>query len=185
MNHERHNPPPEWRSFEDVVAHSKEHLLQHGTHLPMVIVDGERQSMVVGINDLPDTAAMRIQHLFVVGYAVAQADEANQHLKQLFLITEGWLSIGKAGNLPHLPPSEDPDRHEVLLIMHLRLKERQSRLAAVEILRDEQGNIHKLNDLKPPQLPDEPFESPLLLAFAAGYQAGRMGIDSEGEASHP
>lgn len=181
MSHEHDKQPSAPLTLEAVIRRSKEHLQKHGTHLPMILIEGEQQSIAIGVGDMPNTASMRVRHLFVVGYAAAQQEAMPKHLNQLFFITEGWMSVSDDGTLPNAPPSEDPSRREVLLFHHLQLPDLQSQVATVEIFRDEQGQIIRLDEVAAQVHSDQQIQSPLLPAFAAGYQLGISGATEAGK----
>ena len=58
--------------------------------------------------------------MFQAGFALAQTEMVSD-LRQVFHISEGWMSAGKPGAMPINPPSQDPNRREVFLVFGLNV----------------------------------------------------------------
>jgi hypothetical protein len=110
----------------------------------------------------------RQRQMFQAGFALAQ-ENALDVLRQVFHISEGWLSVGQPGKKPHYPPSQDPNRKEVLLVSRLNVGAAQNEIRVWEMLRDSAG---KLTDLVEFQSGAGEAANPLLDAFASGFAMG-------------
>jgi hypothetical protein len=163
-----HDPKPQPLTFEEVTRVAKEVLLQHGNHVPTVIADGSKQAVVTQILEMADTHERRVRQMFETGFFLARSGEVGA-LKQAFFITEAWLSVAKVDEPPKVRPAQDPQRKEVLLISSLKLQLREQQSALVEMIRDSQGKLVKLQEMNFDQ-PDE-GDNRLLSAFVAGFTA--------------
>lgn len=157
-------------SFEQVTQLAREILLQQGSHLPTIIVEGHNQMVVTHLAPLEDTHEGRAQQMFSAGYVLAES-RAIDTLKQVFFICEAWMSFVMDGKIPSFPPSEDPSRKEVLIISNLRVQEQTGKVAIFEMLRDESGELMELREFQE-QLTATHADSPLLTAFIHGFDAG-------------
>ena len=86
---------------------AKEAALTHGGHVPVIIIEGGSRSVVGQLANLPRTHAGRLQVLFSVGTALAQSGDVAT-LRQVFFISEGWMSSAKKGAAIEAPPSQGP-----------------------------------------------------------------------------
>ncbi len=173
MNYEQ-QPRPEGTplTLEQVASLASEILLRDGYHIPTVIADGDRGAVAFQITRLGDTFQERQRQMFQAGFALAR-DKALDVLRQVFHICEAWLSVGQPGQKPHYPPSQDPNRKEVLMVARLHIGTAQTEVSVWEMLRDAAG---KLTDVVEFQVQSSTGEveaaSPLLDAFAAGFALG-------------
>jgi hypothetical protein len=140
--------------------------------VPTLIVEGSGGSVVGQVTDLPDTHEGRVRWMFSAGFALAQSGQVGL-LRQVFFISEGWMSTAGADGTIEMPPSQDPNRQEVLFVSSLKVKERRTDLALFEMVRDGEG---RLTELKRMQQPGEEegghMESPLPAAFVDGFRMG-------------
>jgi len=162
-----------WFTIEEVVHIARERTLNQGWHTPMVIAEGSRNSAMVMLEDFPQTHEEKVFQMFTTGAILAKSDEVGE-LYQVFFVCEGWMSTAGKNKPIIRRPSHDPDRKEVLLISHSRIKERRNGMVIFEMVRDVEG---RLADLKEFQLAAEGeggrVESPLLDAFVAGFRLGK------------
>src|SRR6266700_2813126 len=102
-------------TLEEIISDAKEIMLRDGNHVPILIVEGSKNSAAGQIPKLPEThkEKMKVMHRF--GQVVANSGRIDQ-LKQVFMVTEGWMSIASPDEQVELRPSEDPNRKEVLVI---------------------------------------------------------------------
>lgn len=171
MNHERHHdqePPREPLTMTDVSQEAREVLLREGQHLPTVIVEGFHRRVVMRLVGVPPTHPQRLAQMFAAGYQLAERGDLGG-LRQVFHISEAWLSRAEPGEALELPPSQDPQRHEVLVISQLDIIHRQVQLAAFEMLRDATGQLSELRVSDMGDTEGRPEDAPLLVAFVAGY----------------
>lgn len=106
------------------------------------------------------------------GFMMGQAGDVGR-LKQVFFISEGWLSMMQKDKPPINPPSKDPNRKEVLLITQLALLEERSAAVCIEMIRNAQGRLVALKEMAgPDEAKAGHFDSPLLIAFVEGFLRG-------------
>ncbi len=167
MNKDR-EPKPNRFSIESVTQTAKEILLQNGVHSPMIIVEGSDLSLVGEFDQMADTYEGRTQQLFFTGVNMAQSGEVGT-LQQVFFISEAWMSLAQEGQLPDVPPSEDPNRKEVLIISGIYIPAQEMKLVICQMVRDDQGQLTEIRDFNRDEETQQKVESPLLNAFVAGY----------------
>src|SRR5688572_21053538 len=86
-------------TFDEVVTQAKATILKDNYHSPILILEGNRTSLVHLISDMPETHGERLALMSVLGSSIAKSGRAGQ-LLQVFSVTEGWLSITPKGQLP-------------------------------------------------------------------------------------
>lgn len=162
-------------SFEEIILNAKEVTLRDGHHMPILIVEGSTRLIVSPIPEMPTTHQERVELMSMFGEATARIGRVGQ-LKQVFLISEGWMSVASEGRIPELRPADDPQRKEVLIISGLQLPEQRRHLRLFEMLRNPNSQVVSLPELVPPGQKDERVEIPLLDAFANGFQVVCQGM---------
>jgi hypothetical protein len=173
MSHE-HDQTPVPITFEQIAEAAKERLLADGSHPPLLVLDGDIKTVGVDLK-FPNTSDRRQELMYVVGLGVARTGIVGA-LRQVFLVSEAWMSHVEPGQRTAPMPSEDPKRREVLLISSLRLEGRQKRIAVIEMLRDTEGVVQELREVTPDLTTDPNQGNPLLNAFVAGYTQGRASL---------
>ncbi len=163
INHEE-EPQRNPVTIEEIASLAKENLLRDGKHAPTVIVDGDKAVVTIRIKPVRTSQECQRQ-LFQAGFALAKTKELND-LQQVFLISEGWMSVGGADKTPDYPPSQDPDRKEILLVSSLTVPTAHNEVKVWEIIRDQTG---MLLDLKEFDTGVMQAQSPLLNAFLTGF----------------
>jgi len=157
-------------SLEEIVSNAKEILLRDGQHIPTLIVEGSKSLVSGQIPDLPATHGERVELMRFLGQAAAKSGRVNQ-LQQIFMVTEGWMSEPIEDKPTDLPPSQDPNRKEVLIISAVQMKERKKQLRLFEILRDSNEQVLSLEEILPDEMKkDGKVDVPLLDAFVQGFQ---------------
>lgn len=169
MRLERDSRPPPI-TFEQVSHFAQEVLLRNGHHSPTLIIDGTIRPVVMQIDGLAPTVEGRVQQMFVAGQALGRDGGAGR-LRNVYFVCEAWLSQSQGGKLPALPPSQDPQRKEVLIVDGVEAKSHRARVAIYEMVRDEQGNLREIRKINLPDDSSASAESPLLEAFLTGYWA--------------
>jgi hypothetical protein len=169
VGHEREPEQVPW-SIEQVVSLAKEAALRDGYHAPTVIVDGDNGTVLVQISELGNTFEEREYQMFQLGFSLADMKTVN-NLRQVFFITEGWMSTRTPDQAAFYKPSQDPHRKEVLLISHRNIQTSQSQLNVWEMIRDKN---RKVIDLKVFGQGTEEAETPLLEAFVGGFTLGSI-----------
>lgn len=176
MPHEQRQP----LTLESVVRLAKQVILRDGHHQPALIADGDRRRVVTWIEPMGTTHDARVLQMIVMGEVLAEQGDLGV-LRQVFLITEAWMSIAAADQPLRLAPSQDPQRKEVLVVSQLAIRPPQTELVLFEMKRDRQGKLTKLETLDL-QIKDDPSthaESPLLEAFAIGFLGSAWRTDGE------
>ena len=158
--------------LDTVVQTATAVLLRDGYHVPTLIAEGERQSIVTQLKPLAATSEGRAQQLYALGAILAETGELGV-LQQVFFITEAWLSLATSEHPPHFPPSEDPQRTEILVVSRMGMQPPQTEVVIFEMQRNKQGTLVSLESLDKQIPPEQPgsAESPLLIAFAIGFLA--------------
>lgn len=169
MNKDR-EPQSEPRTIEQVAQIARENMLRDGYHVPMVLAEGSRQEVVMQIAEIGKTFAERERQMVQAGFALAQTGVVGI-LHQVFYVGEGWMSVGERGQEPHYPPSQDPTRKEVLLIMSFNAQTGQSDGRVWEMVRDATGKLVDVVAFEELEK-GTGAESPLLVAFVAGFALG-------------
>ena len=165
-NEQQENPP---LTLETVVGIARQVTLQNGRHAPTLMVEGQRHTAIIQLARIADSFDARAAQMARIGWLLAHSDEVGS-LRQVFFITEAWMSTVKDGELPDTRPSQDPDRLEVLTVSGLSVETGQTQMALYEMQRDGHGQLQTLRDLNE-QLasPNSRAESPLLNAFVLGF----------------
>lgn len=171
--------PPERPSpsltLSSIVQTAKAIVLEHGGHVSTLIAEDDLQAIMIQIHDLQPTHEARAAQFFILGFTLALSGEVGV-LQQAFFISEGWMSAAQLGKAPKVPPSQDPQRKEVLLVSQLDVSTEKSELVVIEMIRDAAGQLVNLEDFQPSSEPREhdiTVENPLLLAFVNGFLQGR------------
>jgi hypothetical protein len=153
--------------LEDIVRLAEEVLMRDGGHLPTLIVEGTTDSLVTQLPDLPGEPELRQALLFQVGALLAREFDLGQ-LRQVFMITEGWLSLRRDGKPPVERPSLDPERKEVLVVAAIFPPSGRQAIELREMIRNAQGELIEVTQVSKPEGATE-AENPLLEALVAGY----------------
>jgi hypothetical protein len=136
-------PKPSPFTLEEVTRIAQETLLRDGKHVPTIIADGSKQPVVTQVLDLADTHDGRMQQMFSVGFLLAESRQVGK-LHQVFFITEAWMSTPHEGKLPEQPPSQDPQRKEVMMIASFYVRDRQQKGVVLEMVRNQEGHLTEL-----------------------------------------
>jgi hypothetical protein len=158
---------------EAVVKLARDAALKHGSHLPTIIVEGKENHVGCVLADFPEDHRGKVLMMFSAGLSVGSEEKLGE-LRQAHLISEGWMSRAKAGKLPALPPSRDPDRIEALIVIGRNVETGGSAFVSLEMVRDKAGKLVDLTEFETSLWAggQSSFESPLLDAFIRGYRAG-------------
>lgn len=154
-----------------VVNTAKETALKFGNHIPTLLIEGNRESVFVQLQNVPDTHDGRVQQMFTLGLTLAHEGIIGT-LKQVFYISEAWMSVPQDGKLPDVRPSQDPKRVEVLIIVQVKVPQPSTQMVLLEMVRDRQGQLTALKDFKPSA---GQGRSPVVNAFVRGFQMGMSG----------
>jgi hypothetical protein len=157
---------------------AREAALQKGGHAPTIIAQGSSGALIGALEGIPATHEEKVQQMYSAGVLLGYTGKVGR-LEQVFVISEGWLSQAHEDQLPKQPPSQDPDRIEVLLIAYRRVAEHRSTMICWEMVRNANGQLTALRDLAKPDSEDRSgrADSPLLDAFVEGFEAGLADIN--------
>jgi len=165
------NGRPAGLSLDSVAEMACEIALHDGGHVPTVIAEGTRNTLLGSFPELPPTHQERVEMMQVAGQLLGQR-EAVGFLKQVYFISEAWMCRGSRPGMEAVQPSKDPERVEVLVVAGLQVVARRSALRLYEMIRDETGDLAELRAVTPDAEGEGQVESPLLTAFVAGYLVG-------------
>lgn len=178
MRAERYQPEdsperdqPAQLSLEAVAEMACETTLRDGGHVPTVIAEGTRMTLLGNFPELPPTHQERVAMMELAGEMLGDR-EAVGFLRRVYFISEAWMSRLARPVAGGVPPSQDPERVEVLCVAGLEVLERRSALKLYEMVRDEYGGLSELLPVGREGDGEEQVDSPLLMAFAAGYLGG-------------
>jgi hypothetical protein len=105
-----------------------------------------------------------------LGQAAAKSGRVDE-LQQIFMETEGWISMTIEDKPIEIRPSEDPEKKEVLIISAVQAKERKKYLKVFEVRRDSTEQVVSVEEFIPDvKKKDETVDVPLLDAFVQGFQ---------------
>lgn len=169
MKREREQPPAPI-PFEHVISTARERLLRDGYHLPTLIVDGHLHPIILQINTLAPTHDERLAQMHIAGMAMAQDGRAGR-LRRVFFISEAWISEGHDNKPPVTPPSQDPNRKEILVVAKYEASIQRFDMVITEMIRDENGILRELRELRRSDEKEEHVESSLLQAFIEGFSS--------------
>lgn len=166
-----HNEPNHI-SFEEVISKSKETLLQTGHHKPILILDDIQRLITVeiGIQNIPPTHGEALDLFRFLGQATAKSGTV-QKLRQVFMVSEAWLTLPKDDDGKQKQASQTPHRVEVLIIAGLQIKENTRQTKILEIIKNNDAKAVQTHDLEPArESEDKKTLTPLLDAFVDGFQ---------------
>ncbi len=157
-------------SLEEIISNAKEIILRDGEHMPTLLVEASKNLVVGRIPDLPPTHGERVELLRFLGQAAAKSGRVDQ-LQQVFMVSEGWMSMPSEDKPSEIRPSQDPNRKEVLIISAIQMTERKKQMEIFEILRDSSEHVVSIEKFLPDEeKKDKSVEIPLLEAFVQGFQ---------------
>lgn len=169
MSKRRERPTPAL-TLQTILQIAKEVALKNNGHVPMLVADDGKNPKFIHIDELMPTGSERQMQVFVIGFALALSGEVSV-LQQAFLVSEAWMSAAAPTTDVQLPPSQDPNRKEVLIISGMKVPEQTVEVAILEMLRDKQGKLRQLQAFSREEEATE-VDSPLLRAFVQGFLHG-------------
>lgn len=167
MSPERNRSPQV--NFDEIVRLAKETILREGKHGTMLFIQGDKNTRITGFGIFPDTHEGRIAMMQAAGRSAALGGEIGR-LRQVFMISEGWMSMVMEGKPPNVRPSQDPNRKEVLIVSGLRVEDQLKGLRLYEMRRNFRGKLTDLDEVKPGEGKSGTVDVPLLDAFVEGFQ---------------
>lgn len=119
---------------------------------------------------MPPNHGERVELLRFLGQVAAKSGRIDQ-LKQVFMVTEGWMSEPSEDIPTRIRPSEDPHRKEVLIISAIQVNNHKKQIEIFEIVRDINEQVVEIEKFLPyEKKEDDSVEVPLLDAFVQGFQ---------------
>lgn len=155
-------------TLDGVSELARKTILRDGYHAPILIVEGTDERLLIPVEEFPDTAEGRIYTLYSLGRQVKRERPIGS-LKQVFLITEAWISIGADQSRLVVPPSQDPNRLEVLLIGRTDVAASTHEIRLLEVVRNAADKVSRVKNRTPSVNENMRVESPLMQAFIAAY----------------
>ena len=166
------SPERPWNqiTIEEIISNAKEIMLRDGNRVPVLIMETDHKLIASQIPSMPVTHGERREFMHFIGEVAAKSGRINQ-LQQVFMVHEGWMSTASEDKPAQMPPSQDPDRKEVLIISAIQLKEYKKHLKVFEVLRDSHEQVVGFEEFVPDEeKKDASIEVPLLDAFVHGFQ---------------
>jgi hypothetical protein len=163
---------PQSITLEAVAEVAIENTLRDGFHAPTLVVEGTRDRFVTTFEQMGKTHEDRVMQFYKAGVSVAVSDIVGR-VKQVFFVSEAWLSVQQATSEPVLPPSQYPKRKEVLVVSGMQRASRKTKLKTYVMVRDADT---VLRELHPFHATDEDYvqtESVLLEAFLVGVDKSK------------
>jgi hypothetical protein len=174
--HQPYPQLPEHLTLQSITETAKEALLRDGDYQPALYAEGNEHLALIQIGRLLEHFEERAEHFFSMGALLALEQYVGE-LRQVFFVSEAWLSTASREERDFLPPSQDPNRVEVLIIAQMNASDASSSFCVIEMRRDGDGKLTELQELKSSEnVPDVLF-SPLLAAFITGFLMKRDGED--------
>jgi hypothetical protein len=158
-------------TLEEIISNAKEIMVRDGKLTPVLIMEADNKVVVGQIPDLSPTPGERVELMRFLGQAAAKSGRVN-NLQQVFMVTEGWMSEPSVDGDELIPPSEDPNRKEVLIFSAIQMRERKKHLKVYEVIRDQHEQVIRMEEFVPETLEETSVEVPLLDAFVQGFQTG-------------
>jgi len=150
----------------EMVQMAKLIAVKQGYHAPMLFLDGTIAKAPMLLEQFPNEHEEKIKYLYFAGNQFSKKHEIGT-LNKVFLVMEAWMATLPTDE-PYIRPSQHPKRTEVLLIACLDAHTKEQTVTTLECKRDAKGNLRELKDMSLPN--GMTAESPLLPAFAAGYE---------------
>jgi hypothetical protein len=156
--------------MKDVARMARAIMLEHGSHYPIVLVEGTQGGFTALLKEFPADHHAKVEEMARAGAYFGEHQKIGA-LRQLFFIAEGWMSLAKGGRMPETRPSEDLNRKEVLLVTGLDAQKVDLEFVILEIVRDGDGKVAGLREMGE-GMEGARAESDVLPAFVAGFRAG-------------
>ena len=169
---------PDRYDLDEITNIAKENILKFGGHVPTIIVKGSDGSSIAQFESLAETHEEKARMMFAAGADIARNNRIGE-LWQVFFVSEAWVSMAGEDGTIDKPPSQDPNRKEVLIITTVELIEQpRTDLALFEMIRNNEGELVELKEFAMVENAEGlRVESPLLKAFVAGYRMGVAGMN--------
>lgn len=158
--------------LETISRIAQETTLAHGFHTPTVIAVGSKQLEIIQIPFEVAEPETRQSLMKVIGMDMATQKRMGELMK-LFLVTEGWLGRPASTEAEFIPPHEDPNRVEALIVAMLDVQSDWAEMNLYEMKRGIDGDLTELVSIDLGG-DDGQTRAYLLEKFAEGYQSARI-----------
>lgn len=173
MGKER-EPHSERFTLETVTAIAVENALRDGGVQPVLLIQGSKEGVGIQVQELAPTGEGRALQFFSIGFTIAGLRSIG-NLEQVFFVSEAWMSAAQPDQPPTHPPSQDPNRIEVVIIFAHDVVKSESDAVMLEMIRNQRGDLTELRHLEKTQKGQgDRLESVLLDAFTEGFKLGNM-----------
>ena len=164
-------PRSQLLTIEDVAGLAREIMLRDGTHVPLVILESDTTTLATILDPMPDTHLERWNSFYMMGFTLGENSQL-ESIRQVFFVTEAWMTSAAPDCSPTLPPSQDPQRLEVLTIAHYDAEMQRSHLLIYEMVRQE-GQLVDLHAHSENEKLDNEVHNPLLTGLVRGFERGK------------
>lgn len=154
-------------TLDQVVNEAIDTTLRDGGHIPMLIVEGDKQSALIPL-ELADTFEGRQMQMLMLGTLLSRGRTLGT-LAQVFFISEGWMKSVEPGETDTIRPALDPNRKEVLTVFHQDISDDAVHMRNFEMIRENDGQLVELKPHTELYGEEHQAESPLLQAFVTGF----------------
>ena len=137
-------------------------MFRFGECTPILFVCGTKSNRYMPLPEV-ETLPERVSIMTQAGKQMGLAGKVGE-IEQVIYVFQGWSSPART---PYVRPSQDPNRHEVLVISALDAKTNTQTLQMYACIRDTKQAVIDLKRVLPE---DAEADSPLLPAFLAGYR---------------
>ena len=130
------------------------------------------------LDALPDGHFESRKYLFRKGAETARANTIGL-LREVYLASEAWVSVGKSGDTKPVGPVKDPQRTEALVVYSIDVVSKQQQMFMFSLKRDPAGAVR---EIAPFQEKEEmqAVSNPFLLTFIAGFTSIALSRKKEG-----
>ena len=149
---------------DDILGVAKEAVLRFGGFKPSLFVEGTSGKMYTHL-PFGETNDERAQIMTEAGIKLAKSGKLGD-VERVIFVTEAWVGPARER---YVPPSQDPDRMEVLLFNMLDAKTNAQYLEMYSCVRNGKREI---TDLKLVPMPEDgkTVDGNLLPAFLSGFR---------------
>jgi hypothetical protein len=153
--------------IEDIKEKALEVLLRHGIHPPTIFVSGTKADAMILLDELPDDHFESRKYLFLKGAETAKSNTIGA-LREVYLVSEAWVSIGKPGHKIQGEPKKDPQRTEALVVYKIDVLNKQERVCMFSLKSDAKGIVREISPFQGKE-EMQAVSNPFLLTFLAGF----------------
>src|SRR3954463_1665421 len=105
-------------SLNAVIRLAKETIVLTGEQPPLLIVHGSQEQGLVPFGEFPESSGEKQKVMFTAGFQIATTKDLGE-LREVFFLSEAWISFGTMGRPIQRRPAEDPEHKEALIVSYL------------------------------------------------------------------